>query len=138
MSTLREVGESQARLYKLHREPQGVLGCGKFAVTYTVKDEQGCTRSFARANLHELGFTTPPLWSEVMRRVRGLGRYCRPADAEKLQAQLNELADVFRPVIRPHNGQIAVCHGGGILMHPVQAPFHRLMLDTEVVFEKAT
>lgn len=136
MSTLRKVGESKARLHKLRREPQGAIGSGKFNTAYAVNDGDRI-RSFARANLHELGFTAPPRWSEVMRRVRRLGRFCTSADIQKLQAQLNELADVFRPVMKPRNGHIAVCHGGGIRLHSVQAPFHRLMLDTEVVFEKA-
>jgi len=135
MSTLGEVSESMARLAQKKHEPQGALGSRKFDTAYVVS-EGDRVRSFARASLRELGFTNPPRWSEVVRRVRRLGRICSTADAEKLQAQPHELADVFRPVMRPCDGQIAVCHGGGILLHSVQPPHHRLILDVEVVFEK--
>lgn len=137
MSTLREVGESRTRLAEKHREPQGATGSRRFTVTYVITDGQGRSRAFVRASLRELGFMESPRWGAVMKRVRKLGRLCRKGDASLLQAKLSELADVFRPVMRPSKGQIAVCHGGGILMHSAQEPFHRLMLDTEVVFEKA-
>ena len=138
MSTLREVSESRVRLAKQHREPQGAIGSRGFAVAYVVKDRHGRVRVFARASLHELGFTEPPRWSAVVRRVRKLGRLCRPAHVEILQAQLGELADVFRPAMKSFQGRIAICHGGGIMPISVRPPSHRLILDTQVVFEKAT
>lgn len=136
MSTLGKVGESKARLYKQYREPQGAVGSRGFAVAYVVNDRKGRTREFARASLRELGFTEPPRWGAVVKRVRKLGRLCSPSIVEALQAQLRELADVFRPVMLPFQGRIAICHGGGIVPMSVRSPNHRLMLDTEVVFEK--
>jgi hypothetical protein len=138
MSTLREVGESQARLAEKYHEPQGATGSRRFAVAFVIEDRQGRTRKFARASLRELGFTEAPRWGAVVKRVLKLGGLCSSSCVEALQAQLPELADVFRPVMKPINGRIAVCHGGGILPHSVRPPSHRLMLDTEVVFEKAS
>lgn len=137
MSTLEEVTESQARLATQHREPQGAIGSRGFAVAYVVTDRRGRVHTFARASLRELGFTKPPRWSAVVKRVQKLGRLCHSAHAGLLQAQMDELADVFRPVMKPFQGRIAICHGGGIMPISVRPPSHRLILDTDVVFKKA-
>ncbi|HYF29281.1 MAG TPA: hypothetical protein VEA36_02865 [Candidatus Paceibacterota bacterium] len=131
MTTLAEVGESRARLRTRTPRDQPEH------LTAVWHEADGVR--YARATLSALGFSTPPLWAEVLDRVRAYGGHCDFADLPRIGEGLIELADAVRPAMPAQGGEIVVCIGDasvGKVRVPIE-PARHISLDVEVAYRLA-